>query len=183
MSFFHCSLWNQLHLSQIWAFALLRSHLETHTLRPFLESFLSQDFCWLESECSAKRSKLDVLIFCWCAHFYCFESNCTTWTQEDRKKINMFIVVWMSRWEDRFLWLPYTAWSRWWRHTTALAKQSAFYCNIGCLCATLKMLEKSFGVWLPSVEQPLIKPLNLSFESCLNWRIQPEEIWLLLPTS
>lgn len=85
---------------------------------------------------------LDVLIFRWCAHFYCFESNCTVWTQEDRKKINVFIVIWMSRWEDRFLWPPYTARSRWWRHTTALAKQRAFHCSVGCLSATLKMLEK-----------------------------------------
>lgn len=89
---------------------------------------------------------LDVLIFRWCALFYCFESNCTMWTQEDRKKINVFIVIWMSRWEDRFLRLPYTAWARRWRHTTALAKQWAFYCSVGCLSATLKMLEKSFGV-------------------------------------
>lgn len=97
---------------------------------------------------------LDVLIFRWCALFYCFESNCTMWTQEDRKKINVFIVIWMSRWEDRFLRLPYTAWARRWRHTTALAKQWAFYCSVGCLSATLKMLEKSFGV---VVEQPLIE--------------------------
>lgn len=138
MSFFHCSLKSAASEPNLSVCSPKKSFRDSETMsRELSLTGLLLIGVWV---------LLDVLIFRWCAHFYCFESNCTVWTQEDRKKINVFIVIWMSRWEDRFLWLPYTAWSRWWRHTTALAKQRAFHCSVGCLSATLKMLEKSFGV-------------------------------------